>query len=57
MRHENVLYFQAPALQIRTDDHTIRLDLDGEEGPELRFPCPVSQSDPIDCTFFRKVVS
>lgn len=41
MRHENVLYFQAPALQIRTDnDHTIRLDLDGEEGPEL----PVSVS-------------
>jgi len=41
LRHENVLYFQAPSLQISTEKgRSVRLDLDGEEGPEL----PVSIS-------------
>ncbi|MDD4095644.1 MAG: diacylglycerol kinase family lipid kinase [Oscillospiraceae bacterium] len=41
LRNENVLYYQTSSLQISTEKgRSVRLDLDGEEGPEL----PVSIS-------------
>ena len=36
LRNENVLYFQTSSLQLSSSaEHSVRLDLDGEEGPEL----------------------
>ena len=36
LRHDNVLYFQASSLRLASNaDSPVRLDLDGEEGPDL----------------------